>query len=87
MKGSSSTQQAIPCRVPQGGVLGPLLSSLYMADLGNLTKDMSLPHHHYAYGNQLYMSFDLQNADSAVTVVKFGQSMRGVIGRGGLAIF
>ncbi len=39
-------------------------------------KDMSIPYHHYADDNQLYLSFDLQNAYS--TVVKLGESIKGV---------
>ena len=76
INGSSSTKKAMPCGVPQGSVLGPLLFSLYMAGLGQLMKDMSIPYHHYADDNQLYLSFDLQNADSAV--VKLEESIKGV---------
>ena len=52
--------------VPQGSVLGPLLSKLYTTPLSSMIFEHAVPHHLYTDDSQLYVSF--ASGDSAAAL-------------------
>jgi len=59
---SVSSTAPLPCGVPQGSVLGPLLFSLYLLPLGSILRKHVILFHCYADDSQIYVP--LKKADS-----------------------
>ena len=56
MCGGMSSTRRVTCGVLQGSVLGPLLFTLYTADIEAIVRSFGLKHHTYADDNQIYSS-------------------------------
>jgi len=53
--------------IPQGSVLGPVLFSLYTADVSQIATNHGLSQHQYADDCQVYLSVRVQDAALAAT--------------------
>ena len=57
----------LPCGVPQGSVLGPLLFSIYCIELSSVFESHQLSYHIFADDSQLYVEFPRDQPAQAVT--------------------
>ena len=66
MNGVRSEYAAVECGIPQGSVLGPLLFSIYINDLGNVIKKSKLS----LYADDTCMYYSSKNVSEIKTVME-----------------
>ena len=57
LNGGISRPRHVICGESQGSILGPLLFTLYTADIGIIVQSFGLKHHIYADDNQIYSPY------------------------------
>ena len=61
VKDSISNDYDLPCGVPQGSILGPILYSVYTTPLSRLIESHLIPYHLYADDTMLYLTSSPEN--------------------------
>ena len=78
LQGGASSTTAVPCGVPQGSLLRPLVFSVHTAPTGDIIRARNLGLHLYDDNTQLNIKFDMNEINRLLSLRRIEQCIDGI---------